>query len=158
MHISHKPTHKHGITSSRFCGSTQNKTACAFCTRTEGSHVKCMKHATKLARKYEPSPTYFSTLSHVLEKERTAGPFRQRPFFSFPVVVGVQTGGLGFAVFWKEVTVLLNLKHLKYLRPPSLFRIKGIALSSAPVAVHKGSWDHVCLEWVKHCRSHYVIY
>lgn len=24
----------------------------------------------------------------------------------------------GFAVFWREVTILLNLKHLKYLRPP----------------------------------------
>lgn len=35
---------------------------------------------------------YFSTLSHVLEKERTAGPCRQSPFFSLPVVVGVWLG------------------------------------------------------------------
>lgn len=81
-----------------------------------------------------------------------------REHFSLSLWSWVCNWGLGFAVFWKEVTVLLNLKHLKYLRPPSLFRIRGIALSSAPVAAHKGSWDHVCSEWVKHCRSHYVIY
>lgn len=42
--------------------------------------------------------------------------------------------GLGLAVFWREVTVFLNAKHLKYLRPLSLFRFKGMARSSGLVA------------------------
>lgn len=90
MHISHKPTHKHRIKSSRWCGSTHYKTTLHVqSAHTQGSHVKCMKRTTKLARKYEQSPTYFSTLPHVLEKEGAAGPCRQSPFLSFPVVVGV---------------------------------------------------------------------
>lgn len=124
-----------------------------------GSHVKCMKHTTKLARKSEQSPTCFSTLSHVLEEERTAGPLDGAHFW-LPPWWRVCDWGLSFAVFWREVTVLLNPKHLKYLRPPSLFHIKGMARSSRPVAAHEGSWDHVCLNWVKLCssQSHYVIY
>ena len=53
---------------------------------------------------------------------------RQGPFFSFPVV-RVCDWGFIFAVLWREVTVLLNLKHLKYLRPPSLFHIREMAHS-----------------------------
>lgn len=97
MHISHKPTHKHRIKSSGCCGSTHYNTTLHVHfahthTHTWGSHVKYMKRTTKLAEKYKHTPTYFSTLSHVLEKERTAGPCRQSPFFSFPVVVGVWLG------------------------------------------------------------------
>lgn len=144
-----KPTHKHGIKSTRCCGSTHNRTASAH---TRASHVKRMKHTTKLARKYEQSPTCFSTLSHVLEEERSAGPFH-RALFSLSPWWRVCDWGLSFAVFYREVTILLNPKHLKYLRPLSLFHIKGIARSSRPVAAHEGSWDHVCLNWVKLCSS-----
>lgn len=149
MHISHKPTHKHRIKSSRCCGSTHYKTTLHVqSAHTQGLHVKCMKHTTKLARKYEQSPTYFSTLPHVLEKERTAGPCRQSPFFSFPVVVGVWLGT------W--FCSLLEGGHC-------FAECETFEVSEAPVPVPfwrngpfiwtcrstRGSSDHVCLLLVK---------
>lgn len=82
--------------------------------------------------------TYFPTLSHVLEKKQVRVPCRQAPFFSFSVAE-VWDKGFIFAALWREVTVLLNLKHLKYLRPPSMFRIGEMVYSFWPVRVYNSS-------------------
>lgn len=65
--------------------------------------------------------------------------------------------GLGFAVFWREVTVLLNAKHLKYLRPSSLFHFKGMARSSGLPQI---TFAYCSSNWVKRCTSWscYLIY
>lgn len=114
-----KPTHKHGIKSIRCCGSTHNRTACEFCTH---ARFPCKMHEThnKTCQKIWAEP---HMLFHFVSR---AGGWRKseplgrstEPSFRFPRVWWrVCDRGLSFAVFWREVTVLLNPKHLKYLRP-----------------------------------------
>lgn len=125
----------------------QDYITCAICT--QGSHVKCMKESTSRA------PHTFPLCLTCWRQSEPLGR-ADRAHFSPSLWSWVCDWGLGFAVFWREVTVFLNAKHLKYLRPLSPFRFKEMARSSGLVAVHEGpqiTFACCSSNWVKQRTS-----
>lgn len=124
------------------CGSTHYKTTLHVqSAHIQGSHIKCMNIREYTSR----APTYFFTLPHMLETERTAGSCRQSPFFSFPVVVGVWLGT------W--FCSLLQGGHC--FAECETFEVSE-ARSSGVVAAHEGpqiTFAYCSSNWVKHCSS-----